>query len=100
MSDQSDTFGVGSVLIHVALHGFPGMTVKDDDPLYQMMRTGLKKYGTLHEFACTCDVAVASICNVINTSIIVYQAQADGTFRRFTIHQDTQALLPNIRSIL
>ena len=28
----------------------------------------------------TCDVAVAGICNAINTSIIVYQAQADGTF--------------------
>ena len=43
MSDQSDTFGVDSVLIHVALHGFPGMTVKDDDPLYQMLRTGLRE---------------------------------------------------------
>ena len=29
---------------------------------------------------CTCDVAVAGICNAINTSIIVYQARADGTF--------------------
>ena len=28
----------------------------------------------------TCDVAVSGICNAINTSIIVYQAQADGTF--------------------
>ena len=28
----------------------------------------------------TCDIAVAGICNAINTSIIVYQAQADGTF--------------------
>ena len=28
----------------------------------------------------TCDVAVAGNCNAINTSIIVYQAQADGTF--------------------
>ena len=27
----------------------------------------------------TCDVAVADICNAINTSIIVYQSQADGT---------------------
>ena len=27
----------------------------------------------------TCDVAVAGICNAINTSIIVYQAKADGT---------------------
>ena len=34
MSDQSDTFGGGSILIHVALHGFPAMTVEDDDPLY------------------------------------------------------------------
>ena len=47
MSDQSDTFGVGSVLILVALHGFPGMTVKDDDPLYQMLRTGLRESGIL-----------------------------------------------------
>ena len=28
----------------------------------------------------TCNVVVAGICNAINTSIIVYQAQADGTF--------------------
>ena len=28
----------------------------------------------------TCDVAVVGICNAINTSIIVYQAQGDGTF--------------------
>ena len=28
----------------------------------------------------TCDVAVAGNCNAINTSIIVYQEQADGTF--------------------
>ena len=43
MSNQSDTFGVGSILTHVALHGFPGMTVEDDDPLYQRLRTGLYK---------------------------------------------------------
>ena len=42
MSDQSDTFVVGSVLIHVALHGFPGMTVEDDDPLHQMLWTALR----------------------------------------------------------
>ena len=47
MSDQSDTFRVGSVLIHIALHRFPGMTVKDDDPLYQMLRTGLRESGIL-----------------------------------------------------
>ena len=47
MSDQSDTFGVGSVLICVALYGFPGMTVEDDDPLYQKLRTGLRESGIL-----------------------------------------------------
>ena len=44
----------------------------------------------------TCDVAVAGFCNAINTSIIVYQAQADGTFME--IHHSPGR--PTIRSIL